>query len=80
MNDWKNMTIEELIQRDKELSQQISAQEKDWVCHPISSGFTPETLAQALADAKAVRAQALANAKQALKEAFESNGCIVETD
>lgn len=37
---------------------------------PISSGFTPETLAQAIADAKEVRAQALRNAKQALEEAF----------
>lgn len=37
---------------------------------PFSSGFTPETLAQAIADAKEVRAQALRNAKQALEEAF----------
>jgi len=37
---------------------------------PISSGFTSETLKQAIADAKEVRAQALRNAKQALEEAF----------
>ena len=37
---------------------------------PVSSGFTSETLKQAIADAKEVRAQALRNAKQALEEAF----------
>ena len=37
---------------------------------PISLGFTPETLKQAMADAKAVRRQALRNAKKALEEAF----------
>jgi len=36
----------------------------------VSSGFTPETLKQAMDDAKEVRAQALRNAKQALEEAF----------
>lgn len=37
---------------------------------PVSSGFTSETLKQAIDDAKAVRKQALANAKIALEEAF----------
>ena len=37
---------------------------------PVSSGFTSETLKQAIADAKEVRAQALRNAKIALEEAF----------
>lgn len=36
----------------------------------VSSGFTEETLREAIADAKAVRAQALANARAALEEAF----------
>jgi len=36
----------------------------------VSSGFTPETLKQAMDDAKEVRAQALRNAKAALEEAF----------
>ncbi len=36
----------------------------------ISSGFTEETLKQAINDAKAVRQEALNNAKQALEEAF----------
>ena len=38
---------------------------------PVSSGFTSETLKQAMDDAKEVRAQALRNAKQALEEAFD---------
>lgn len=38
--------------------------------HPVSSGFTPELLKQAIDDAKEVRAQALRNAKAALEEAF----------
>jgi tRNA A37 N6-isopentenylltransferase MiaA len=37
---------------------------------PVSSGFTSETLKQAIADAKEVRKQALRNAKIALEEAF----------
>lgn len=36
----------------------------------VSSGFNEETLRQAIEDAKAVRATALANAKLALEEAF----------
>jgi hypothetical protein len=36
----------------------------------VSSGISAELLAEAIADAKAVRATALANAKQALEEAF----------
>ena len=63
------MTDDEIIQRRKAQRPVI-----------VSSGFTPETLAQALADARAVRETALANAKEALREAFENNGCIVETD
>jgi hypothetical protein len=35
-----------------------------------SSGISPKLLAEAIADAKAVRQQALANAKIALEEAF----------
>lgn len=35
-----------------------------------SSGFTPSLLAEAIADAKAVRQTSLANAKFALEEAF----------
>jgi len=46
----------------------------------ISSGFTPETFKQCLEDADSVKKQALANAKEALRRGFESNGCIVETD
>ena len=37
---------------------------------PVSSGFTSETLKEAIADAKAVRQTALLNAKIALEEAF----------
>lgn len=37
---------------------------------PYSSGISPALLAEAIADAKAVRQQALANAKIALEEAF----------
>ena len=37
---------------------------------PVSSGLDPKLLAEAIADAKAVRAQALKNAKIALEEAF----------
>jgi len=36
----------------------------------VSSGISPERLAEAIADAKAVRQQALLNAKIALEEAF----------
>jgi hypothetical protein len=39
---------------------------------PQSSGFTPESLKQAIDDAKEVRAQALRNAKKALEEAFSN--------
>ena len=37
---------------------------------PVSSGMDPKLLAEAIADAKAVRQQALRNAKIALEEAF----------
>jgi len=37
---------------------------------PVSSGLNPELLKQAMDDAKAVRTQALKNAKIALEEAF----------
>jgi hypothetical protein len=40
----------------------------------VSSGFTPDILRDALNDAKAVRATALANAHQALTNAFDANG------
>ncbi len=57
------LTIEELIERDNQVLRSRQAV-------PVSSGFTPETLKQAMDDAKEVRAQALRNAKQALEEAF----------
>lgn len=39
---------------------------------PQSSGFTPESLKQAIDDAKEVRAQAFRNARKALEEAFST--------
>lgn len=56
------------MERDDEIIRQRAHAKA--VNSPISSGFTPETLKQAMDDAKAVRQQALANAKQALEEAF----------
>ena len=46
----------------------------------VSSGLTADEWRGVFADAKAVRETALRNAKEALRRAFESNGCIVETD
>jgi hypothetical protein len=63
------LTIEEWYERDR---QALLARQPAPV--PVSSGFTPSLLAQAIADAKAVRATALANAKAALEEAF-ANAC-----
>lgn len=60
------LTIAELIERDK---QPYCPPQPP--C-PYSSGFTPSLLAQAIADAKAVRATALANARAALEEAFQT--------
>ena len=57
------LTIEELIERDNVVLRSRTPA-------LFSSGFTPETLKQALDDAKAVRAQAFRNAKIALEEAF----------
>lgn len=46
----------------------------------VSSGFTETTLAAAIADAKAVRQTVLANAKQALEDAFKNNSHMKEID
>lgn len=58
-------TTKELNQWDRERLKSLSPQP-----HPPSSGLNEELLKQAIADAKAVRATALANAKAALEEAF----------
>lgn len=58
------LTIAELIERDK---QPYCPPQPP--C-PVSSGFTEESLRQAIEDAKEVRAQALRNARKALEEAF----------
>lgn len=60
---------------DQRLLDRLRAQDEEALrarasAPPISSGFTSETLAQAIADAKAVRQTALLNAKIALEEAF----------
>lgn len=60
-------TFEERQRWDEEWLRMRQARE---VAVPPSSGFSEETLREAIADAKAVRAQALANARQALEEAF----------
>ncbi len=60
-------TFEERQRWDEEWLRMRRARE---VATPPSSGFNEETLREAIADAKAVRAQALANARAALEEAF----------
>ncbi len=61
------LTIAELIERDND----DIRRRQPVVIAPVSSGFTPSLLAQAIEDAKAVRATALANARAALEEAFQ---------
>ncbi len=64
MRTYDARLLAQLRARDEELLRARAA------VPPVSSGFTPETLAQAIADAKAVRQTALRNAKIALEEAF----------
>jgi hypothetical protein len=60
-----NKTLEQLQREDEEALKAREAKPHDY-----SSGFTATLLAEAIADAKAVRATALANAKAAMDEAF----------
>lgn len=63
------LTLEEL---DERILQARKAMEKT-PAYPPSSGFDESLLAQAIADAKAVRMTALLNARQALQDAFEEH-------
>lgn len=58
----ENRKADTFMSRIKKLGGEVKPQ--------ISSGFTEETFAMALADAKAVKETALANARSAMEEAF----------
>lgn len=64
MRTYDQRLLDQLRARDEEILRARAS------APPISSGFTAETLKQAMDDAKEVRRQALRNAKIALEEAF----------
>ena len=62
-----------LTRRDRELferDEEILRQRRENAIAPVSSGMSAALLKEAIEDAKAVKATALANARQALEEAF----------